>query len=262
MITSSKNPKAQWVRRLQKKVKERQADGVFVIEGVRLLEEGLNSGWHVKSIFYTDDLGERGMNIVRAFQDRDTKVEVVSENVMRAISDTQNPQGQGILAVFEMHSIPLPERLNFMLILDQIREPGNLGTILRSAAVAGVHAVFLSPGTVDPFSPKVLRAGMGAHFTLPVHLANWNEIESQIKHSKLHPYLASVDGGMVYHQADFRHPLALIIGGEADGASDIAYKASDSLIHIPRYGEVESLNASVAAGILLFEIARQRENFS
>ena len=260
MITSVHNPKVQWVRRLQSKSKERRAEGAFVVEGVRLLEEGLNSGWQVNYLFYTDDLGERGMNIMKAFQDRDTKVMVVSENVMRAISDTQNPQG--ILAVFEMHSIPLPERLNFMLILDQIREPGNLGTILRSAAVAGVHAVFLSPGTVDPFSPKVLRAGMGAHFTLPVHLANWNEIESQIKHSKLHPYLASVDGGMVYHQADFRHPLALIIGGEADGASDIAYKASDSLIHIPRYGEVESLNASVAAGILLFEIARQRENFS
>ncbi len=260
MITSSKNPKAQWVRRLQKKVKERQADGVFVIEGVRLLEEGLNSGWHVKSIFYTDDLGKRGMKLVRAFQDSDTKVEVISENVMRAISDTQNPQG--ILAVFEMRSIPLPEGLNYLLILDQIREPGNLGTILRSAAAAGVQAVFLSTGTVDPFSPKVLRAGMGAHFTLPVHLANWNEIESQIKHSKLHSYLASVDGGKVYHQTDFRHPLALIIGGEADGASHTAYKASDSLIHIPMYGEVESLNASVAAGILLFEIARQREFLS
>jgi len=260
MITSVHNPKVQWVRRLQSKSKERRAEGAFVVEGVRLLEEGLNSRWQVNYIFYTDDLGERGMNIVRAFQDRDTKVEVVSENVMRAVSDTQNPQG--ILAVFEMHSIPLPERLNFMLILDQIREPGNLGTILRSAAVAGVQAVFLSSGTADPFSPKVLRAGMGAHFTLPVHLANWNEIESQIKHSKLHPYLASVDGGKVYYQADFRHPLALIIGGEADGASDTAYKASDSLIHIPRYGEVESLNASVAAGILLFEIARQREIFS
>ncbi len=260
MITSVHNPKIQWVRCIQSKSKERRAEGAFVVEGVRLLEEGLNSGWQVNNIFYTDDLGERGMSIVKAFQARDTKVEVVSENVMRAISDTQHPQG--ILAVFEMHSIPLPERQNFILILDQIREPGNLGTILRSAAVAGVQAVFLSPGTVDPFSPKVIRAGMGAHFTLPVHPANWNEIESQIKHSKLHPYLASVDGGEVYYQADFRHPLALIIGGEADGASDIAYKASDSLIHIPRYGEVESLNASVAAGILLFEIARQREIIS
>ena len=260
MISSVHNPKIQWVRRLQSKSKARQAEGAFVVEGVRLLEEGLNSGWQVNYIFYTDDLGERGMNLVRAFRDGDTKVEVVSENVMRAISDTQNPQG--ILAVFEMRSIPLPERLNFMLILDQIREPGNLGAILRTAAAAGVQAVFLSPGTVDPFSPKVLRAGMGAHFTLPVHLANWNEIESQIKHSKLHSYLASVDGGKVYHQTDFSHPLALIIGGEADGASDTAYKASDSLLHIPMYGVGESLNVSVAAGILLFEIARQRVIFS
>jgi TrmH family RNA methyltransferase len=260
MITSSKNPKAQWVRRLQNKVKERQAEGAFVIEGVRLLEEGLNSGWQVNSVFYTDGLGERGMNLVGAFQERDTKVEVVSGNVMRAISDTQNPQG--ILAVLEMRSISLPERLDFMLILDQMREPGNLGTILRSAAAAGVQAVFLSPETVDPFSPKVLRAGMGAHFSLPVHLAGWDEIKSQIKHSKLHSYLASNDGGNIYHQADFRHPLALIIGGEADGASQTAYKTSDSIIYIPMYGESESLNASVAAGILLFEIARQRERFS
>jgi TrmH family RNA methyltransferase len=217
----------------------------------------LKSGWQVHSLFYTDDLGERGMNLVGAFQERDTKVELVSENVMQAISDTRNPQG--ILAVLEICDIPLPEGLSFLLILDQIREPGNLGTILRSAAAAGVEAVFLSPGSVDPFSPKVLRAGMGAHFTLPVHLLSWDEIKSQIERLKLHSYLASVNGGKVYHQADFHHPLALIIGGEAGGASDKAFKASDSLIHIPMYREAESLNASVAAGILLFEIARQRE---
>lgn len=257
MITSTKNPKVQWVRRLQNKVKVRQSEGVFVLEGVRLIEEGLNSGWQVNSLFYTDDLGERGINLILPYQGRGAQAELVSENVMRAISDTQTPQG--ILAVFETREMPIPKVLDFILVLDQIRDPGNLGTILRSAAAAGVQVVFLSLGTVDPFSPKVLRAGMGAHFKIPVRIAGWNEIESQISRYGLHTYLASVDNGEVYHRLNFRHPLVLIIGGEAQGVSQTAYKASNTVIHIPMYAGSESLNVSVAAGIILFEIARQRE---
>lgn len=260
MITSSKNPKVQWVRRLQNKVKIRQSEGVFVLEGVRLIEEGLSSGWQVHSIFYSDDLVERGQKLIKAYQERGSQVEIVSENVMRSISDTRS--SQGILAVFEMRSIPVPKYLDFILVLDQIREPGNLGTILRSAAAAGVQAVFLSPGTVDPFSPKVLRAGMGAHFKIPVRIDAWREINSQISHRGLNTYLASVDEGEIYYQVNFQHPLALIIGGEAEGASQTAYRASKSVIHIPMERGSESLNVSVAAGILLFEIARHRETFS
>jgi TrmH family RNA methyltransferase len=161
MISSTKNPKVQWIRRLQSKGKERQAEQAFVVEGVRLLEEVLDSLWQVKFLVYTDDLGKRGLHLIQAYQAQGIQVEMVSMHVMQAISDSKNPQG--ILAVIEIQAVRVPDQLDFVLILDQIREPGNLGTILRSAAAAGVQVVFLVPGTVDPFSPKVVRAGMGSN---------------------------------------------------------------------------------------------------
>jgi TrmH family RNA methyltransferase len=256
MISSSQNPKVQWVRRLQSKPRERKTERVFVVEGVRLLEEVQQSSWQVECIFYDENLSERGMHLVSSYQTHNMQVEAVSSRVMRSMSDTKSPQG--ILAVVHKQFLPIPEQLDFILILDQIRDPGNLGTILRSAAAAGVQTVFSTPGTADLFSPKVLRSGMGAHFRLPLRDSNWEAIKSQIDHSKMHCYLASVDGGEIYHQADFNSPLALIIGGEAGGASQIAYQVAESLVHIPMSGGIDSLNASVSAGILLFEITRQR----
>jgi TrmH family RNA methyltransferase len=257
MITSTKNPNIQWVRRLQSKSKVRQAEQVIVIEGVRLLEEAQDSNWVIRSIYYADTLSDRGMNLVNTFRDSETRLDTVSSNVMQAISDTKNPQG--ILAVIEMRSIPVPDQPDLLLILDGVRDPGNLGTIIRTAAAAGVQAVYLTPGTVDAFSPKVLRAGMGAHFRLPIHSASWIDICSQIKGANLHAYLAISESGEFYYDSDFQRALVLIIGGEAEGASKTAIQVSDSQVQIPMPGGGESLNASVAAGILLFEIAHQRE---
>ncbi|MCK4724814.1 MAG: RNA methyltransferase [Anaerolineales bacterium] len=257
MITSTKNPKIQWVRGLQSKSKERQAEQVIIIEGVRLLEEAQESNWVVRSIFYTETLSDRGMNLVNAYKDSETRLDTVSSNVMQAISDTKNPQG--ILAVIEMRSIPVPDQPDFLLILDGVRDPGNLGTIIRTAAAAGVQAVYLTPGTVDVFSPKVVRAGMGAHFRLPIHSASWIDICSRIKSANLHAFLATSESGDFYYDSDFQRALVLIIGGEAEGASKTAIQVSDSRLQIPMPGGGESLNASVAAGILLFEIAHQRE---
>ena len=256
MISSTKNPKVQWIRRLQGKGKERQAEGVIVLEGVRLLEEAVNSSWEVKYLVYTEELSNRGRVLVDEFIKIGVQAELVSSNVMRAVSDTKNPQG--ILAVVKMQTLPVPEQLDYVLILDQIREPGNLGAILRSAMAAGVQIVNLTPGTVDPYSPKVLRAGTGSQLKLPVMVKTWDRIEDLVKRSNLTVYLADVGKGEVFHQCDFTQPLALIIGGEAEGASETAYKVADSLIHIPMPGGGESLNAAVSAGILLFEIARQR----
>ncbi len=258
MITSTKNPTIQWARRLQSKSKERHAENVFVIEGVRLIEAALDANWGARYIFYTETLSDRGMNLVKAYEGRNTQIEAVSSNVMQAISDTKNPQG--ILAVIEIKSLPAPENIDLILVLDQVRDPGNLGTILRTAAAAGVQAVYLPLGTVDAFSPKVLRAGMGAHFRLPIFSISWNEISSLINGANLHVYLATAEDGKSYYDSDFQRPLVLIIGGEAEGASRTAVEETDSLINIPMPGGGDSLNASVAAGILLFEIARQKEN--
>lgn len=257
MITSTKNPNIQWVRRLQKKPKFRQDEKVFVIEGVRLVEEALKNHWRVTSIFYSESLSDRGMQLLNANQEFKVQVEPVSPEVMLAISDTKSPQG--ILAVVREQILPIQDPQNFLLVLDQIRDPGNLGTILRTAAATGVQAVYLTPGTVDAFSPKVLRAGMGAQFRLPILSMEWIKIKSRLDDFNLHVFLAASEGGTAYFESDFRQPLALIIGGEAEGAAQDAIELSNSRVHIPMPGGIESLNASVAAGILLSEVIRQRK---
>lgn len=256
MISSVHNPTIKYVRSLQARSNERRTEKAFVIEGVRLLEEAQNSNWESRLVLYSEELSGRGMQLVEAFQSQGTKVAAVSSKVMRAVSDTETPQG--ILAVMGMRSLPIPEILDFVLVLDRLRDPGNLGAILRSAAAVSVQAVFLTPGTADQFSPKVMRGAMGAHFRVPVHNAEWEEIRSRIVDSGLRSYLAVVNRGQVYYQADYRPPLALILGGEASGAGESAYQTAESLIHIPMPGGGDSLNVSVAAGILLFEVGRQR----
>lgn len=257
MISSTKNPKVQWIRRLQRKGTARQSEGLFVVEGVRLTEETFKSSWKINYLVYTEGLKNRGQKLIDELKEKDIQVEEVSPHVMQAISDTKSPQG--ILAVVSMQSLFVQDQVDFVLILDQIREPGNLGTILRSSLAAGVQMAILTPGTVDPYSPKVLRAGMGAQMKLPIQFQAWNEIESIVKDSKLSVFLSDVGSGKVYHQCDLSKPLALIVGGEAEGATEVARQVADSMIHIPMLGGCESLNVSVSAGILLFEIARQRE---
>jgi TrmH family RNA methyltransferase len=182
----------------------------------------------------------------------------VAPHVMQTASDTQTPQG--ILAVLPIQRLPIPERANFVSILDGVRDPGNLGTILRTALAAGMDAVLLPPGTVDPFSPKVVRAGMGAHFKLPIHTLEWDEIRQIAKSLHLILYLADSSGGQPHHKSDFVSPLALIIGGEAEGAGVEAQGLAASRVHIPMPGEAESLNAAVAAAVLMFEVVRQRQS--
>lgn len=254
MITSSANPKIKWVRALQADSRQRRQEGLFVIEGVRLAEEALAAGWQARLLLFTPDLADRGRLVLDGFAARGAPLEQVSAQVLRAASDTQTPQG--LLAVLSQRDLPLPRPLDLVFIPDQVRDPGNLGTMLRTAAAAGVQAVLCPPETADAFAPKVLRAGMGAHFRLPVHSLDWDSIAHHLP--PLNVYLAAMNEGLPYTRADFRSSLALIIGGEAQGASPQARRLARTAVHIPMPGGGESLNAAVAAGILLFEIARQR----
>jgi TrmH family RNA methyltransferase len=258
MITSVHNPMLQAVRRLQAQARQRREERVFVLEGVRLVEEAWQAGWMAKQVFFTGQLDERGMAVVDGFADKGTLVEQVSDGVMSSICETETPQG--LLAVMSQQTLPLPPSLDFLLILDGMRDPGNLGTILRSAAAAGVQGVLLAPHCVEAWSGKVLRAGMGAHFRLPIHALHWPDIRGTIRGptSGLKVFLADSAGGVAYTQADFRAPLALIVGGEAAGAGSEAQVLADDRVDIPMPGGSESLNAAIAAGILLFEVVRQR----
>jgi TrmH family RNA methyltransferase len=256
MISSAKNTKIQRVRLLQNQARARREQRAFVIEGVRLAEEALASGWEAQLVLHTEELSERGLKVLARYSSRGALVEAVSPHVMASISDTQTPQG--LLVVLSLQSLPLPASLDLLLIPDGVRDPGNLGAMLRTAAAAAVQAVFLPPETVDPFAPKVLRAAMGAHFRLPILPLDWQALGNQLRHSALHVFLAEPGAHLGYTRADFRQPLALVIGSEASGASIAAQGCAQTSVKIPMPGGTESLNAAVAAGILLFEVVRQR----
>lgn len=257
MINSTQNQKIKWVRALQNQARARKDEGAFVIEGVRLAEEALAAGWEAKLVLYTAGLNTRGQAIVNGFAQRGSQVEEVSELVLQAASDTLAPQG--ILAVIHLDNQPLSGELHFAFIVDGVRDPGNLGSMLRSAAAAGVQAVFLTPGCADPYAPKVVRSAMGAHFRLHLQTLDWQSLQDLIKAAGLYVVLAAAGVGLPYTDSDFRRPVAIIIGGEAEGAGDNARALADTPVHIPMPGGSESLNAAAAAAILLFEVVRQRQ---
>jgi len=257
VITSTKNSKIKEIRALQSRARTRREIGAFVVEGVRLTEEAVAAGWKPKLCLYTGDISERGMALVSRLKEQDAPIEEVAPHVMEAASDTQSPPG--ILLVLPLQTLPLPEKLDFILITDRVRDPGNLGTLLRSAAAAGVQAVVLSGKCVDVFSPKVLRGAMGAHFRIPVLKVSYDEIRAIREKHQLNFMVAAAGQGADYSDVDFNQPLALVIGGEAEGANSTLMEMADRRINIPMPGGSESLNTAAAGAIILFEIVRQRK---
>jgi len=253
MITSNQNSKIKLVRALLGRAKERREAGAFVAEGVRLVEEAVSADWKFRFVLYDETLSERGRMQVERLRAAGVDVEEVSASVMKSISETETPQG--ILAVIENYQLPITNHPNFILIPDQIRDPGNLGTLLRSAAAAGVGAVLIPPETTDAFAPKVLRSGMGAHFRLPIHSMSWDEIGRIV--NDLQVFVADMDGRSCW-ETDLRKPMALIVGNEAEGVGESARKLANGRLSIPMSGETESLNAGVAGSVLMFEVLRQR----
>ncbi len=254
MITSAHNARIQLARALLGRRKERDEAGAFVVEGVRLAEEALLAGWLPRFVLYSERLSERGQQLIARFAQAGVETEEVAARLLEELSETE--ASQGILAVLPRRAFPLPRRPDFVVVADGLRDPGNMGTLLRSAAAAGAQAVLLPPGTTDAFAPKVVRSGMGAHFRLPVLALDWAQIEALCR--PLRVFVAEAEQGVVCWQADFRQPLALVVGGEAEGASAEARRLCTDYVTIPMPGRSESLNAAVAAGVLLFEVVRQR----
>jgi TrmH family RNA methyltransferase len=253
MITSPQNSKIKLVRALTGRPKERREAGAFLAEGVRLVEEAYAANWQVRFVLYTDELGARGVELLKKLEGKGVETEEVERNLLHSLSDTDTPQG--LLAVLNEQQHPIPEAPDFILIPDQIRDPGNLGTLLRTADGTGVQAVFLPPETTDAFAPKVLRSGMGAHFRLYIQSKSWDEIRQSTRGLQI--FLADMEGRSCW-ETDLRRPLALIIGGEAEGASEQAQKLANQKVGVPMAGKTESLNAAVAGSVLMFEVVRQR----
>ena len=256
MITSTSNSKVRLARALHRR-RYRYTERRFLVEGVRLLEEVVKAGISPAFVLYTDDLlasqrGQALLNDLRALTD---DVHQVTDKVLQAAADTVTPQG--VVAVMPFSALPIPADSTLILVSDGVHDPGNLGTLLRTSQAAGVDHVILAPGTVDPYNPKAVRAGMGAHFRLPMTLAeDWPAIAALVTARSI--WLADAAARRAYYDVDWTQPSALIVGGEAHGASPEARRLATGSIAIPMAGDAESLNAAVAASVILFEARRQR----
>jgi TrmH family RNA methyltransferase len=257
MISSAQNQKIKLIRLLTGRTRERREAGAFLAEGVRLVEEALTSDWPFQFVLHMQELNDRGAELLKRLRERGIELDEIPDKLLASLSETET--SQGILAVLSDQKRPRVHDVHFALLCDAIREPGNLGTLLRTAEAAGVDAAFLAPGTTDAFAPKVVRAGMGAHFRLPIYEISWAEMRTQVQTYGWNVYLADM-GGRSYWETDFRPPLALIIGGEAEGASAEARALAAHAVSIPMRGRADSLNAAVAGSILMFEILRQRRS--
>ncbi len=253
-INSPHNDKVRWVKSLQRR-KVRHSERKFVVEGVRLIEDALRAGCIPVLVLWNleEEPGRRTEALLQRLLGVTPEVYAVGPHIIKLLSDTVTPQG--ILAVFPFVELE-PARRELLLILDGIQDPGNFGTLLRSAEAAGVDQVILAPGTVDVFNPKVVRAGGGAHFRLPLAQQSWPEVEVTVRGHVVR--LADAKSRLAHYAVDWRCPAALIVSNEGSGPSVEALKIATERVAIPMKGGVESLNVGVAGSIILFEAARQK----
>ena len=274
-ITSRQNPLIKRFRRVRTGVER----GFVLIEGVRLVEEALSSGIRFESIAYSPALEsqERGLALLDKLRAVPCRGANVSTQVMQAIADTESPQG--VLAIisrpFYEPGDLFGDDLRFIIIADQLQDPGNLGAIIRTAEAAGASGLLTTRNTVDPFNQKALRASMGSAFRLPIATgARVKELVSHCGQRDVRLVIAQPaddkggDGkasarqsSLCYTDAKFSDPFALVFGKESEGVSGEMSAAASEFIFVPMAPGVESLNVSAAAAIVLYEAARQR-NFT
>lgn len=258
MISSSSNAKVKHVIALKKKAKLRKEEGLFLVEGIKMVEEAISYGI-VEA--YISETGYETYASSHSHVLERIPYEIVSDKVFGEMSDTITPQG--ILAVVTMPKYDLLEMIQrehgHFILLEDLRDPGNLGTIIRSAEGAGVTGVILSKESVDIFNPKVIRSTMGSIFRVPFcYVEDFVGTTRLLKKHHIPLYAAHLRGSDNYEAFDYKKSCGFLIGNEANGLSEAASKEADYLIKIPMAGQVESLNAAMAASILMFEVARQR----
>lgn len=255
-ITSTHNPAVKYVRSLDKS-RTRRAEGVYLAEGVRLVAEAAASGQSAALVLYDPDLLRRsaaGSSLLDAIPGWAERSYEVDERVLGVAAQTETPSG--VLAVLRDPSWPplsSHREDRFGVILDRLADPGNAGTILRTADAAGVGYVAALAGTVDLYTPKVVRAGMGAHFRIPVYQnLSWDQIGADLSDVSL--VNAAAHLGASIYEFEWPQPGALVIGSEAHGLSSHASARARYQVHIPMRGGAESLNASVAASIVIYTV--------
>lgn len=253
VIASSSNPGIKIVRSLQRR-KYRQQERAFIVEGVRAVNDVLQAGVTPIAVYLRDDVDPGVLHPVPDM----IPVRRVTGQIFDPLTDTIHPQG--VLAVVPMlDEEPLPDPVSkpVIMVLDGVRDPGNMGTLFRSAAGAGLDHLVVGPESVDPYHPRAVRAAMGAHFRLPFSTHAWEELAPYLANFEL-VAVADSQGDAEYDIVAWTSSAAMIVGGEAFGPSSRAHESATLSVSIPLANGVESLNAGVAGSLLAFEAARQR----
>ena len=277
IISSKDNKKIKYIRSLLEKGNIRKKNHQFVVEGIKLTDEALECGKVVeivcaKSLYDEIISGDLSGNRLLAENDKnitnyvkkESSLLVVSDTVFKSMSETKTPQG--ILAVAEMPGYGLLDK-GFLeqaytkngkiklLVLEDTADPGNLGTIMRTAEAAGVTGVIMGKGTVDIFNPKVVRSTMGSIFRLPfAYVEDLKETIRELKMQGISFYATHLKGEKSYKDIKYSDRSAILIGNEARGLSDEVADLADTYVLIPMQGKVESLNAAVAAALIMYEV--------
>jgi RNA methyltransferase, TrmH family len=242
-IQSDKNPQVKQWKKLQTR-KERDRSGTFLIEGFHLVEEALKEKEHVLEIILNEKT-----EMPNGWDYGDTPVTMVTEEISRQLADTETTQG--IFAVCRQPDQQLEGGKTFLLI-DSVQDPGNLGTMIRTADAAGIDAVIVGKGSVDIYNPKVLRSAQGSHFHLPVLGSELSEWIDRLNGEQIPVYGTALENGAVYTEASPNESFALLVGNEGSGVNKELLARTTQNLYIPIFGKSESLNVAVAAGILLY----------
>ena len=259
IITSESNGQIKELIKLQKQARERRKTKKFVAEGIKMVLEAINFD-KLDKLYVSESAFDRTAQRLGDKLER-IPYEVVADNVFKQISDTVTPQG--VLATVNMPEYDVKEILSderkAWVLLDDLRDPGNLGTIIRTSEGAGMSGIIMSKESVDLFNPKVVRSTMGAIFRVKFcYVESLIDIIEEIKKSGYDVYATAMEGSEVYDCVDYTKGSAFIIGNEANGVSDAVFEKASKRIRIPMEGKLESLNAAVSAAIIMYEVARQK----
>ena len=239
-----------------KRRKARDREGVFVVEGIRAVEELLRSSLPIRGLLVAPKLidSSRGAALVEAAKGKGVDVVDVDEKEFRSAAETDSPQGIVAIAETPNRSVGAlrPTGPLRLLLLDAVQDPGNVGTIIRTAAALGADATIALPGSVDVWNAKVVRSAMGAHFHHPAFHASWDDVESFLASTTTPLWAADAGGERLPEKAPFR--LAIAVGNEGGGLSPVVRAAAVRIVSLPISNLVESLNVAVATGILLHEL--------
>ncbi|NBD14958.1 MAG: RNA methyltransferase [Cyanobacteria bacterium] len=255
MLTSTKNPLIKNIRKLHQS-KYRKAQGLLLLEGTNLLEAACEANYLLETVCYTSYWQEKHPQLWEKLEQQAQRIELVSPEVLSAIALTKTPDG--IMAIAP-RSLPPPVDLasiQFGLMVEQLQDPGNLGTIIRTAAATGVDCLWASADSVEFDHPKVLRASVGAWFRVP--MAVETDIQSLLEQFPGQVVATVPTAEKTYWEVDFQQPTLILLGNEGAGLSSDLTSLADEWVKIPLEGGVESLNAAIAASLLLYEAKRQR----